>query len=83
MKITGESLRSGSEFQFVSKPTVMASANFIAIKEGEIIVTRRASDLFDLSDQVSVIANWHGERRTDAFLLTIRDLKAKAKEFGR
>jgi hypothetical protein len=61
----------------------MASANFVAIKEGEIIVTRRASDLFDLPDQVLVIANWHGERRTDAFLLTIRDLKAKAKEFGR
>jgi hypothetical protein len=83
MKITGESLRSGSEFRFVTKPTVMAPANFVAIKENEIIVTRRPSELFNLPDHVWVIANWHGERRTDAFLLTVGDLKAKAKDFVR
>ncbi|WP_158815639.1 hypothetical protein [Methylocapsa sp. S129] len=83
MKITGEHLRDGKEFRFLDKPRYAAAANFIAIKDDEVIVTRRATDLFALPDDVPVIANWHGERRTDAFLLTVGDLKAKALEFGR
>ncbi|MGA3006067.1 MAG: hypothetical protein ABSE20_30610 [Acetobacteraceae bacterium] len=59
----------------------MSAANFIAIKDDEVIVTRRATDLFMLADNVFVIANWHGERRTDAFLLTVGELK-KAEQFG-
>ena len=82
MKIVSDTLRPASEFQFVSKPTNAAAANFIAVKKDELIVTRRASDLFALPDDTTVIANWHGERRTDAFLLTIAELKAKANAYG-
>jgi|HubBroStandDraft_6_1064221.scaffolds.fasta_scaffold725004_2 hypothetical protein len=83
MRITSESLRPAGEFRFVTKPGYAAAANFIAIRDNEVIVTRRATDLFVLPDDMSVIANWHGERRTDAFLLTIGELKARAAEFGR
>lgn len=82
MKITSESLRKGDEFRFVNKPSVMAAANFIAVAGDEIFVTRRATELFTLPDEVPVIANWHGERRTDAFLLMIGELKTKARDFG-
>ncbi|HEY5299358.1 MAG TPA: hypothetical protein VIJ55_01670 [Acetobacteraceae bacterium] len=78
MEITGESLRPGTEFRFTVKPKNAAAANFLAITNDEIIVTRRATDLFALPDDVLMIANWHGERRTDAFLMTIRELRAKA-----
>jgi hypothetical protein len=83
MRVTGESLRDGKEFCFIGKPGNAAAANFVAITDDEVIVTRRATDLFALPDEVPVIANWHGEWRTDAFLLTIGDLRAKAQEFGR
>ena len=82
MKVVSETLRPGSEFRFVSRPTNMAAANFIAVKKDELIITRRASDLFALSDDTTVIANWHGERRADAFLLTVAELKAKANAYG-
>ncbi len=82
VKIVSETLRPGSEFRFESKPTNMAAANFIAVKKDQLIITRRASDLFALADDTPVIANWHGERRTDAFLLTIAELKAKANAYG-
>lgn len=81
MRITGDSLRGGMEFRFLNKPGNAAAANFIAVTNDEVIVTRRATELFALPDNVPVIANWHGERRTDAFLLTVGELKAKATEF--
>lgn len=81
MRIIGEFLRPGNEFRFVNKPANAAAANFIAINGEEVIVTRRATDLFTLPDNVPVIANWHGERRTDAFVLTVGELRTKAAEF--
>ena len=77
MKITSESIRSGSEFQFQTKPERAAAANFIALNGDEVIVTRYAAELFQLPDKTQMIANWHGVNRTDAFLLTVGDLKMK------
>jgi hypothetical protein len=81
MKVVSETVRPGSEFQFDSKPANMAAANFIAVTKDELLITRRASDLFALADDTTVIANWHGEWRTDAFLLTVAQLKEKAKAY--
>jgi len=78
MRIVGETLKPGCEFEFCAPPDRQAAASFVAIAADEAIVTRRAADLFGLPDDTPVIANWHGERRTDAYLLTVGELKAKA-----
>jgi hypothetical protein len=36
--------------------------------------------LFALPGSTAVIAHWHGQYRTEAFLSTVDDLKAMAKE---
>jgi hypothetical protein len=82
MRIVSETLRPGCEFEYCAKPTSLAAANFIAIEKDEVIVTRRAADLFGLPDDTPVIANWHGEWRTDAFLTSVAELKSKAHAFG-
>jgi hypothetical protein len=78
MKIVGEALKPGSEFEYCARPDCQAAASFVAIGKDETIVTRRAADLFRLPDDTPVIANWHGERMTDAYLLTVAELKVKA-----
>ncbi len=82
MRIVSETLRPGCEFEYCDKPTNLAAANFIAVESDEIIATRRAADLFRLPDETPVIADWHGEWRTDAFLTNVAELKSKAHTFG-
>jgi hypothetical protein len=43
-------------------------------------VTHYATDLFALTDDTQVIANWHGQWRTEAFLTTVGALKSKAEQ---
>ena len=74
MKITGEELRRADEFRLTAKPRNLAAASFIALLDGEVIVTRRLADLLMLPPTTPVLANWHGERRTDVFLMTLADL---------
>ena len=76
MKITGD-VRPGSEFKLTSKPGNLASATFVAALPGELRVTRRLIDLFDLPDDTPVIAHWHGAHRTDGFATTVLELKQK------
>ena len=80
----GTALRERNEFQILIRPENQASSTFMApISETEILVTRRAQELFHLPDETPVVAHWHGGRRTAAFSLTIGLLKAKAKDkFG-
>lgn len=74
----GYDARPGHEFQFDAKPTVMAAAVFVAITEEGATVTRRFSNIENLPDDTPVVANWHGQRRTDAFITTVGELKRKA-----
>jgi hypothetical protein len=74
----GYALRPGSEFEFTSKPSNMAASTFTAITPERVIVTRRFTNLESLPAETPIIAHWHGERRTDAFLSTVGELKAKA-----
>jgi hypothetical protein len=74
----GYDLRPGSEFEFTSKPSNMAASTFTAITPERVIVTRRFTSLETLPPATPVIAHWHGERRTDAFLSTVGELQAKA-----
>ena len=67
MIIKGDDLRDGSEFRFTTKPSSQAAAVFIAITSDGVITTRRYSDIAGMPGDTIVIANWHGERRTDAF----------------
>lgn len=80
-EVLGEDLRDGAEFKLLVKPTLKASANFIAVSDGKIIVTRRLSDVLTLPAETVVIANWHGVRRTDAFNMTVSQLQALADVF--
>jgi hypothetical protein len=82
MRIVSETLRPGCELEYCDKPTNLAAANFIAVEADEVIVTRRAADLFKLPDDTPVIANWRGERRNDAFPTNVAELKSKAHAFG-
>jgi hypothetical protein len=77
-KITGDDVRPASEFRFTKKPTVMAVSTFAAVLPNELLVTRRASDLFNLPGSTPVLAHWHGAHRTDGFALAVGELKAKA-----
>jgi len=74
----GYDLRPGSEFEFTVKPSNMAASTFMAIAPERVIVTRRFTSIEILPPETVVIAHWHGERRTDAFLSTVGELKAKA-----
>jgi hypothetical protein len=82
MKIEGDDfLQAGDWFQFsTKKPHVAAQANFCIILPDKVYVTRYAKALWQHPDETPVIANWHGERRTDAYATTVGQLRAKAKE---
>jgi hypothetical protein len=82
MRITGDDLRDGDEFEFTNKPSNLASALFIAITDDEVIATREFSALGRLPDKTPVIANWHGQHRTDGFLTTVGELKKKAAQYA-
>ena len=70
--------RPGEEFRLTVKPTVCARSTFTAFDGSEAICTRRLNDILGLPDATPVIAHWHGEQRTDAFLVTVGILKRKA-----
>jgi hypothetical protein len=78
MTIEGSDLRPGSQFEFTTAPRNMAASSFVAIAADRVIVTRRFADLATLPADTPVIAHWHGQRRTDAFLTTVGELTAKA-----
>ena len=77
MKITG-TVRPGSEFQFEKKASHMADSTFAAFTKGEVIVTRRFTELCHLPDTTAVLAHWHGCYRTEGFATTIGELKSIA-----
>lgn len=81
MRISGD-VRPGQDFRLEAKPHNVAAGAFIALSGGEAIVTRRLSSILHLPDDTPVIANWHGQRRTDAFATTVgrlRDLASISK----
>jgi hypothetical protein len=80
LSITSETgdLRSGDEFKFVCNPANCASSTFAALTGDGLLVTRRATALFHLSEDTPVLAHWHGQHRTDGFAMTVGVLKAKA-----
>ena len=82
MKIVGDDLRNGGEFEFTNKPGNMASALFIAVTDDGIVATRTFTTLVRYPDKTPVIANWHGQHRTDGFLTTVGELKKKATKYG-
>lgn len=71
-------VRPGEEFSFEKKPTNLAKATFVALVDGKLVVTRRAIELFSLPDETPILAHWHGNHRTDAFVMNVRTLKEKA-----
>jgi hypothetical protein len=75
MKITGWDVRDGDEFELTADPANVAQGTFIALLPGEARVSRRLTDLFGLPDSTPVIANWHGQRRTDSFATSIAALR--------
>jgi hypothetical protein len=76
-----EDVRPGDEFRLVVKPGNKAPACFITIVKGDIFVTRRLQDFLQLPLATPVVANWHGERRTDAFATTVGELRELAAHF--
>lgn len=81
MKITG-TVRPGNEFQFEKKASHMASSTFAAFTDKEVIVTRRFMDLCTPPDDMSVLAHWHGNYRTEGFASTVGELKSIAEAQG-
>lgn len=79
MKIEGAN--PGSGFRLTTKPSNMAHSTFTAITEDKAIVSRRLTDILSLNDNTPVIAHWHGQYRTEAFALTIKELKELAKAY--
>jgi hypothetical protein len=77
-----EDLRDGAEFIFVKKPTVQAPSTFTAVRGDEVLITRRFSSFENMPDETPVIAHWHGQYRTEAFLSTVGELKRKSKTLG-
>ncbi len=80
--IEDEDLREGKEFLLQGKPSNKSKSTFTAIKQGEVLVTRRLDNLFKLSKDTLVIAHWHGQNRTDAFKTTVGELKRLAEKFS-
>lgn len=80
MRVQGD-FRPGDEFRMTSKPNVKAASTFVALTDSKAIVTHYAEELFELPPETNVIAHWHGEWRTAAFLLTVGELKKKAEKF--
>lgn len=74
--------RPASEFKLTYKPANQASATFVAVIPGEIVVTRCLNDILGYPDDTPVVAHWHGHYRTDGFAMTVGELKVKAREFS-
>ena len=81
-KIVGADLRPGAEFKFTAKPSHAAASTFTAITPERVFVTRHFTAIETLPPETPVIAHWHGQYRTDAFLTTVGDLVAKAQEWA-
>lgn len=79
MKIEGAN--PGNEFRLTTKPSNMAQSTFTAITTDKAIVSRRLTDILSLHDDTPVIAHWHGQYRTEAFALTVKELKELAKAY--
>ena len=79
--ITG-CVKPGDQFRFEKPPHQAAQATFITFHDEKYIVTRYVNNLFKFDDKVTVIANWHGQYRTDAFATTVGELKEKAKFYN-
>jgi hypothetical protein len=79
MKINGG--RPGHEFQITKPPHQAAQAWFVAVGPQEVLVTRYLSEVLALPDETPVVANWHGQFRTDAFSTSVGELRGKAKEY--
>jgi len=80
--ISGPGVRAGDQFEFILKPSRKSASTFAAITPTGVIVTNRATDLWELPDYTPVLAHWHGHWRTDGFAMTVGLLKAKAAAFG-
>lgn len=74
-------IRPGDEFRFEKSPGSAADAVFIALYLGNAIVTRRFDNLLLYPEHTPVIANWHGQYRTDAFSTTVGELIKKRNAF--
>ena len=59
----------------------MAASTFTAITPERAIVTRRFTNLAKLPPDTPVVAHWHGQYRTEAFVTTVGELLAKAGEW--
>lgn len=80
LDFTGD-IKDGGAFRLTTKASSQANAVFIAQDGERIVVTRRAIDLLHLPDSTPVLANWHGQYRTDAFRLTIGGLRKLAEAY--
>ena len=81
MQIEGNgTLRDGAEFRFTSPTRNKAASTFTAILKNKVIVARCFDELRGLAPDTPVIAHWHGQYRTDAFLSTVGELRQKAAE---
>lgn len=78
LRIFGDDVRPGDQFQLTAKPTVKARGTFAAITHHGVHVTRRLSDLFVYSDATPVLAHWHGVHTTDGFATTVGELRVKS-----
>ncbi len=76
MKFIGET-RPGSEFRLLVSHAAKATATFVGptVDGSAMRVTHRAAELFDLPDSAEILAHWHGKWRTEAFALTIGQLR--------
>ena len=82
MNIFGDCIQPGSEFEITKKPTWEARSTFSAITDQGLHVTKRLSDLFNYEDDTMVLAHWHGTYATNAYILTVGQLREKAQKKG-
>lgn len=82
MRITGPDIRPGADFRLTQKPHCCAASTFTAVLPDRVLVTRRLTDVLALTDDVEVLAHWHGERRTDAFATTVGALRTLAAQYA-
>jgi len=77
MRVEGHP-RKGAEFEFYDASLSM-KAPIIALTEKAAIYGTSFKQIEHLPDETVVIACWHGQYRTDGFLTTVGELRAKAK----
>jgi len=76
MKVEGHP-RKGEEFEF-HDATLSMKAPIIALVEGGAVYGTSFKQVEHLPDETTVIACWHGQWKTDGFLTTVGELRAKA-----